>query len=315
MQDAAELPEIRAFIALADTGSFAAASRMLRRDATVLSRRLQSLEARLGVRLAERTTRRVTMTEAGRAYLARVRPLLLELESADREASSFVSGSPRGTLRVAFPRSFARSWLTPLMAEFLLENPLVRLEATYSDRAVDVIGEGFDLVVGVGDVRDSRLIVRKIGDPRRLVCAAPAYLAQRGVPLAPEDLPPHALLCLAGEAVVSRWNFRDGDGRIISISANFHVVSNDAELLAAAVVGGVGLYCTTDWHVGPELASGRLVEVLPAWSIMGVDTVYVMTSIESESTAKVRALELWLTEAIASQSWLSPTASGSIAAD
>jgi len=281
-------------VALADTGSFAAASRLLQRDATVLSRRLQSLEARLGVLLAERTTRRVSVTEVGHAYLALVRPLLLNLDAADRAASSYVGGEPRGRLKVALPGSYARPRLAPPFIEFLRDHPQIRLEAHYANRYVDLVGEGFDAALRLGEVTDSRLAARKIRDIARIVCASPAYLDRHPPPIQPEDIQQHDCLCVANRDEILQWDFRRPGGGLISVSANSRLMSNDDELLISAAVAGLGLLYTSDWYVGPELASGQLIPVLSGWMPPGPGTVYVVTPISSAMPLRTRAFSDWI---------------------
>ncbi len=157
MQQSPLLKEIRAFVALADGGSFAAAGQKLGRDPTVLSRRVQTLEARLGVRLAERTTRKIALTEAGTAYLARVRPLLHDLHAANKEAAAFGNGEPHGRLRVALLGSFARLWIATLITSFLQIHRRITLEASYSNQLVDLITGGFDLAVRLAELADPDL--------------------------------------------------------------------------------------------------------------------------------------------------------------
>lgn len=163
-----ELQDIRYFVTLASTGSIAEAASLLQRDPTSVSRRLQALEQRLGVMLAERTTRSFARTEAGRSYLARVRPLLHEFDTAALEAASYATGEPRGHLRVAMPGSFARLWLDKLIVGFMRAYPAITLTACYSNDLVDMIGEGFDVAVRLAELEDSRLIARKVATRRRL---------------------------------------------------------------------------------------------------------------------------------------------------
>ncbi len=294
MQDAADLPGILAFVALADSGSFAAASRLLQRDATVLSRRLQSLEARLGVQLAERTTRRVSVTEAGHAYLVRVRPLLLDLEAADRAAAAFDHTEPRGRLRVALPGSYARPRLAPPFIDFLREHPQIQLEAHYANRYLDLVGEGYDAALRLGEVTDSRLTSRKIHDIGRVVCASPGYLEEHPAPQQPEDVKQHACLCVANQDEPLRWDFRRPGGGQVAITANCRLGSNDDELLITAAVAGLGLLYTSDWYVGPELASGQLQPVLTGWMPAGPGAIYVVTPVASIVPAKTRAFSDWI---------------------
>ena len=198
MQQSSNLAELRAFAALAETKSFAAASKLLGRDPTVLSRNVQALERRLGVRLADRTTRTVTLTEAGMVYAARISTLLNELQSADREAAAFGQGEPQGHLKVALPGSFGRLWLASLITGFLRAHPRVTIEIHYSNSFVDLTAQGFDLAVRLAELSDSRLVARKVASRRRLLCASPDYLTTYGAPSRPEELAGHDGLCFTG---------------------------------------------------------------------------------------------------------------------
>lgn len=303
MHEFSEVAELRAFVALAESGSFAGASEVLSRHPTVLSRRLQALETRLGVRLAERTTRQLVLTEAGRAYLARIGPLLNDLDAANREAASFVSGEPRGRLKVALPGSFARLWLAPLIVSFLKQYPHITLEADYSNRFVDLIGERYDVAVRLGELQDSRLVARKVGDRRRLICAAPEYLAARPPLSTPEDIMEHVCLCYTGRNDPFRWDFRSLASQSIAVRVKSHIASDDADLLVAAAIGGLGLFYTTDWHVGPELASGRLEEVLTDWPVLDNGAIYVITPATGGTPNKTRAFSDWIAKGLAKRPW------------
>src|SRR5437763_1919250 len=161
--DGPHVAEIAAFAAVAELGSFTKAAISLGRDATILSRRVTALERRLGVRLLERTTRHVAMTEAGTAFLARARSIPDALAEAEGEASAFASGEPRGTLRLSLPSSFGRMWVAPYLPEFLARYPLVRIDVEFANRFVDLVAEGFDTAIRLGTLADSRLVSRKIG--------------------------------------------------------------------------------------------------------------------------------------------------------
>ncbi|MER9896506.1 LysR family transcriptional regulator [Mesorhizobium sp. M0119] len=176
----AALAEMAAFAAIAEARSFTKAAARIGRDATILSRRLASLEERLGVRLLHRTTRSVSLTEAGSEFLVRVRAILAAVDEAEAAASAHAGGGPRGVLRLALPGSFGRMWIAPLLPQFLAEFPDVRIEAEFSNRFVDLVAENFDVAVRLGALEDSRLVARKVATRRRLLCAAPSYLARRG---------------------------------------------------------------------------------------------------------------------------------------
>lgn len=294
MQQSADLEAIEAFITLADAGSFALAGRRLGRDPTIVSRRVQALEARLGVRLAERSTRRVTLTEAGRAYLDRVRPLLRELTSADRDIGAFAHGAPRGHLRLSLPTSFGRMWLSPMIADFLKAHPQVTIEAEFSNRFVDIIGEQFDLAVRLGVLPDSRLVARRLFPRRRLVCASPGYLASAAPLHHPGDIAHHACLRYTGKVNPAVWEFLDRDNRLLTVPIEGALASDEAEVLIDAAVAGLGLLYGTDWLVARQLASGELVRVLADWRIPDEGAIHIVTPSLAGLPSKTRAFSDWL---------------------
>lgn len=298
-----DLLEISAFVSLAESGSFAAAAKRLARDPTVVSRRVQALEARLGVRLAERSTRKVALTEAGEAYLERIRPLLDDLKAAAREATAFAEGEPRGRLRLALPSAFGRLWIAPLLPLFLRKHPLVSIEATFSNAYVDLLGENYDLAVRLGDLPDSRLVARKVADRRRLLCAAPAYLAEHGVPTAPQELANHACLRFTGKPNPHVWEFRDSDGREQAWPISGPLASDEPEALVQAGIAGLGIVYGTDWLVGRELADGRLVRVLADWALPDEGGVYVVTPSKAGLPSKTRAFATWVASQLGRSPW------------
>lgn len=303
MHEYSDTESIAAFVSVAEHGSFAAAGQALGRNPTVVSRRVLALEARLGVRLFTRSTRRVTLTEAGAAYFARVRPLLRELGAADREASAFASGSPRGRLRLAAPSTFGRMWLTPLLPEFLARYPDVTLDVSFCNRFVDLIGEGFDVAVRLGVLPDSRLVARKVAQRRRLICAAPGYLARYGEPAAPESLADHACFIFSGFTTPQDWQFRQADGNVRSVHVDGPIVSDDAEALVAAAVAGLGIVMATDWLVGRELADGRLVPLLSDWTVADEGAIYVVMPSAGGVPTKTRAFADFISEQLRPAPW------------
>ncbi|WP_414447428.1 LysR family transcriptional regulator [Burkholderia sp. 22PA0099] len=301
-----DLNELAAFVALADTGSFAAAGRQLGRDPTAVSRRLSAMEARLGVRLAERSTRKVALTEAGRTYLERIRPLLHDLQAAGREAIAFADGEARGHLRITLPGNFGRLWLTPLIVEFLRMHPRVTIEADTSNRFVDLIGERFDLAIRLGELPDSRLVARKVAERRRLICASPDFIARHPAIQTPHDLADYPCLCFTGRHDPYRWNFIKPGGGTLGVTVSGPLASDDAELLVEAAVGGLGILYTSDWYASRELASGRLVEILPDWALLDRGAVYVVTPAAAGTPSKTRAFSNWITEKLAAPPWVVP---------
>jgi DNA-binding transcriptional LysR family regulator len=301
--DSSDLGELAAFVALAETGTFIAAARRLGRDPTVISRRVQALERRLGVRLAQRSTRRVSLTEAGRAFLERVRPLLLELKAAEDQAAALASGEPQGRLRVALPSAFGRLWIAPRLPDFLARYPLVVLEAAFSNSYADLPGEGFDLAIRLGVLPDSRLIARKVADRRRLICAAPAYIARHGAPRQPADLASHACLRFTGKPNPHVWEFLDPSGGVQAVPVSGPFASDDSEALTQAGVAGAGLVYATDWLVGRELSDGHLVPVLEDWRMPEEGGIYVVTPSRSGLPSRTRAFADWIAGELARAPW------------
>ena len=295
--------ELSSFVAIAEALSFSRAGERLRRDATVLSRRLRALESRLGVRLIERTTRSVALTEAGRAYLDRAREILRSIDAADREAAIHATGEPRGHLRLALPDSFGRIWLTPMLTEFLAAHPRITVEAEFSNRFVDLVGERFDLAVRLGELNDSRLVARRVCARRRLLCASPDYLARHGAPRRPEDLTRHACLVFTGLSNRDRWDMADAKGTVRRVAVSGRLASDHAEVLVDAAVAGLGIMLATDWLVGPKIQAGSLVQVLPRWQVIDEGAIYIVTPSGAGSASKTRAFSDWIADRLVDPPW------------
>ncbi|MFT3691281.1 LysR substrate-binding domain-containing protein [Paenirhodobacter sp.] len=285
-EDPPSIEELRTFIAVADFGSFAEAARHMGRDTSVLSRRINALERRLGVRLLARTTRAVVLTEAGEQYHRRVQTILEELEAASRDVSD-IAVTPRGLLRVSMPLAFGRRWIAPLLPGFAADFPEIRVDVRFSDRHVDPVPEGFDLTLRVGQLADSACIARRIGTYRTMLVAAPAYLAARGVPERPEDLGEHACLCFTGHVTWPRWPLSKG-GRRVMVEPKGPIISDSAEILVDAAVAGAGIILAPDWHVIDHLRRGELVELLPGWSAANDGPINVILPPGRIVPAKVR---------------------------
>lgn len=258
-----QLDQIEAFAAIAEHGGFAAAARLLGKDPSVLSRRIDALERRLGVRLFARTTRKVGLTEVGVTYLQKVRIILAELAAADVEAAEGAA-RPRGLLRVTMPRTFARLWVVPWLPAFLREHPEIEIELELGDRFFDLISEGFDLAIRLGDLADSSLVVRHLASFETVLCASPAYLAGAGTPLTPNDLPNHRCLGLTVPNFWPDWRLRRGDERA-TVRVPGQLRSDDGSSMVLAALGGGGIMLASEWSCGRHLAEGRLVRVLSDW--------------------------------------------------
>lgn len=286
-KDRGGLEQVEAFVAVAELGGFAAAASRIGRDASAISRRVNMLESHLGVRLLARTTRNVALTEAGRTYLRRVQAVLDELASANSEASEG-AGIIRGALRVALPNTFGRVWIAPLLPKFIEAFPEVHLEIRFDDRYVDLVSEGFDIAIRVGVLQSSSLISRRIARRRTILCASPAYLKRNGTPRAPEDLVNHDCIGFSGHSFWPDWPLQKGLQRK-TVKPKGALVSDNAEANLLAAISGVGIVLSADWLAGSALKSGKLVEVLPGWTVGGEGGVYVVMPPGKLIPAKTRA--------------------------
>jgi DNA-binding transcriptional LysR family regulator len=283
----AHLEQIEAFAAVAEHGGFVAAARALGRDASVISRRIDALEKRLGVRLLSRTTRRVAVTEPGANYLRRVQAILSEMSAADLDAAEG-SAEPRGLLRMSMPAKFARLWVAPWLPDFLSKHPHVRIELHHGDRFVDLVSEGFDAAIRLGALQDSSLIVRRLAGFETILCASPAYIAAHGAPARPQDLQHHACLGLSVPQLWPDWRLRRGDEKV-TVRVSGPIVSDDSGTMTAAGVHGAGIMAASEWSIGEELASGQLVRVLPEWLYDWTSAVHIVMPPGRFVPAKMRA--------------------------
>ncbi|SKB88470.1 LysR family transcriptional regulator [Luteibacter sp. 22Crub2.1] len=299
--DALEADQLLTFLAVVDTGSFTAAARRLERDASVVSRRVAALEARLGIRLLERSTRRVSATEAGMQFRERVRQAMDLVRTAEDEARDFAD-APSGLLRVTLAPAFGRMWVAPRLTEFLALHPSVRIEASFSDRYVDMVAEGFDVAVRIGEMKDSRLISQRVAPAGRMICAAPSYLERRPPLTTPDDLTRHDCLGFTPMFTHPVWHLQRGrEERAVKVAGR--IESDDIHALVSAAVAGAGVLMAADWLVAHELADGRLVPVLDGWRAKGETGIYVIRASTRHAPAKTRAFVEWLAEVLAPAPW------------
>ncbi len=255
------LDELAIFVSILDSGSFAAAARKLHKSPPAVTRALAGLEERLGVRLVERTTRRLAPTEAGRALAERVRPLLATYDEAMQAAGE--DGGIRGLLRVTAPLVFGRRHVAPIVAGFLDTQPLVRIDFVLSDRWLDMVEEKLDVAVRIGALADSGLVARKVGEVRRVLVASPAYLAAHGTPRTPDELQTHELVTASTNALGNEWRFGGGRKREILIRVTPRLSVNEIDAMLVAVRAGRGIGRALSYQVADDLAAGSLVRVLP----------------------------------------------------
>jgi DNA-binding transcriptional LysR family regulator len=259
-----DLNELAVFGAVATRRSFTGGARILRAPKATVSRKVRALESRLGVQLLQRTTRKVTLTEAGEALLVRWRLIEEQLEDADA-AVGRLRGTPRGLLRVAAPPTLMAEWLAPLAAQFLARHPGVRIELLTRSEPVELVGRGADLAVTHGPQVDSSQVTRLVGELPTSVYAARTYLARHPAPQVPQELADHATLFLAPSPLVPReWRLRHGRREVVVPLAP-RLVANDLRPLLAGLRAGTGLLVAPHLSVAAALAAEEVVPVLPGW--------------------------------------------------
>ena len=253
----------RAFVTVVEAGGFAPAARRLGLATSSVTRQVDTLEARLGTTLVNRSTRRVTLTDAGQGYYAQVVRVLGDLEAADLAVAG-AGSAPRGVLRVSAPVAFGRLHLAPLLPAYLARYPEVTLDLIFSDAVVDLVAEDVDVAVRLGTPVSQTLIARRLAPHSRVICASPAYLDQRGVPAQPADLVDHDCLTLALAAGRSVWRFAGADGED-EVAVTGPMRANGSEPLVEAALAGLGLILMPTWLVGGHIRAGRLRPVLDGW--------------------------------------------------
>lgn len=256
-----KLKQIESFVAVATKGSLTAAANAEGVAPAVIGRRIDALEARLGVKLMVRTTRRITLTHEGSAFLEDCQRLLTDWASA--EASVSAGGvKASGYLRITSPAGFGRRHVAPLVPRFLALHPEVNISLNLSDRVVDIVNESFDCAVRVGDLPDSSLVSVRLADNRRLCVATPAYLKRAGTPQHPSELARHECLTLSSDASQTRgWAFTV-DGAVIHLRPSGRLDCTDGQVLHDWCLSGLGIAWRSTWEVEHEVASGQLVSVL-----------------------------------------------------
>lgn len=261
---------MRMFVEVARRGSFAAAARDRNVDPSSVSRAVALLEEELGVRLLQRTTRRIALTEAGEMYLAKVTTLIDEMDDARDEARS-VSAGPIGTLRLTVAVSFGYTKLIPLLPVFRERYPAVKLELLLTDAVLDLVTERVDLAIRLGRRFSPDFIATKLLETQYRVCASPAYLAHKKTPRVPQELQEHSCLLLALPEYRSRWLFRDQQGKVQEIPIHGDVTILSTLALRACALAGMGPVLLPNWLVDEDIAQGRLVDLFPDYRVAATD--------------------------------------------
>ena len=292
--------EMQTFASVVDTGSFVRAAESLNMSKAAVSRYVADLEERLGVRLLHRTTRKLSLTEEGRAFHSRCKVLLDELEEAETEITAS-SAHARGLVKINVPVSFGILHLAPLWSDFMAQNPKITLDVTLSDRVVDLVKEGYDLAVRIGNLHSSSLISRKLATTRMMLCASPGYLAKHGTPVHPSDLANHTVLVYSLLTMGEHWVLEGPEGKT-SVQVHPSMRTNSGDTCRAVAVRDQGIILQPSFLVQEDLRSGALVELLPEYrsAEFGIYAVYPSRQYVS---AKVRIMIDFLAKALGNASW------------
>jgi DNA-binding transcriptional LysR family regulator len=303
---AEQFDHMAVFARVVAAGSLSAAARELGLSPAVVSRRLAALETRLGVRLINRTTRSLHLTDEGAGYYEACTRILAQVEEADAAASAG-RGQPQGALKVAVPASFGHQFITPLVPQFAARYPEVQIALSLSDRTVNLIEEGFDLAIRIAELADSSLAARKLAPNRRVVCASPEYLRRHGTPRIPEDLVRHN--CLPAPDFTATWVYKDPDGKPGSVRVSGRYACDNWEVIREWALAGLGVALKSTWDVRRHLEDGSLVPLLPGYIFGSEVAIYAVYPHRRHLPAKTRAFIEFLAESFGPEpSWDRPAA-------
>ena len=289
--------DLSMFVAVVDSGGISAAAERLGVAKSAVSRRLADLEGRLGAQLLRRTTRRLTLTDSGRAFHERAKNILADLEEAEQSVSQ-AHGALRGRLKVALPLAYGIRHVGPLITEFMALHPAVEFDLDFNDRRIDLMQEGFDLAIRVARLPDSSLIARRLAPVPSALCASPDYLARRGTPARAADLAGHEALVYSNLANPDTWNFVGPEGQPGSVKVPVRLRANNGEFLTRAAIAGQGVILHPTFYLDEAIRGGELVPLLTdhAWPQVNAYAVYPPTR---HLSRRVRALVDFLAERLA----------------
>lgn len=285
------ISDLDIFARVARTGNMSAAGREMGLSPAVVSKRISLLEERLGARLFQRTTRHLTLTETGEGYFKRV----IDILSLVEEAQDFVSRrntKPRGILKVSAPTSFSRKHVAPYLSDFLNRYPEIELDIQVTDNMVDIIREGFDVAIRIGELEDSTLVAKKLAPETRVICASPKYLDEIGTPRTLEDLEMHNCLSAGAQEV---WRLEGPEG-LVQFRAKGSIRSNSAEFVREALLSAIGIGLRSTWDIGPELENGELKVILPEYRGSSNVAIYAVYPCREFMPSKVNVFIDFLSE-------------------
>jgi DNA-binding transcriptional LysR family regulator len=293
--------EMQAFVSVVEAGSFVKAAEALALSKAAVSRHVSELESRLGVRLLHRTTRRLSLTEAGAVFHARCKVMLADVDEAEAELTMH-AGEAMGQLKVNVPVTFGLLHLAPLWPAFLARHPKVTLDVTLSDRIVDLVDEGFDMAVRIARLPSSSLICRRVSSTRMVLCASPAYLREHGTPRHPAEIASHSVIAYSLLSMGERWEF-DGPEGPVAVKVVPRMRTNSGDTCRVAALAHQGIVLQPSFLVGDDLKSGALVEVLPQYRSTELG-IFVVYPTRQHVTPKVRVLLDFLAESFRGRDWL-----------
>lgn len=260
-----EFSAIPVFVAVVESGGFSAASRSLGVSKSAVSKRISQLESHLGVLLLHRTTRKLSLTEAGERYYEHAGQALIAARKAE-DAVTQLQGEPQGKLKISSPMSFGRLHVAPLIPKFMQRYPKLQIDLLMDDRNIDLVAEGFDLAIRSGEMQDSTLVARKLAPLRQVLCASPGYINRYGMPHTPSELSQRNCLLFSYSGDSNQWTLnKDDQSKVISVTGNYRV--NNSEALLEALREGVGIGRLPTFVAGPDLKAGNLLRVLESYQI------------------------------------------------
>ena len=287
---------MKMYVAVVDGGSFAAAADKLEMSRAMASKQIQKLEEHLGTRLLNRTTRRLSLTETGRAFYERSLQIIGDVEEAEQIAGQ-MTRRPQGVLRVTLPLSYGQHRLAAIIGDYTQAYPQVQLDISLSDRKIDLVEDGLDLAIRIGALPQSDLIARKIGGVHSVVCAAPAYIARHGAPRTPAELAGHACLGYTLSGGGTDWRMEGPDGPL-TVAISGPIRADNGDIIRLAALGGAGILFQPQFIVDDDLAAGRLVRLLPQWQSAELG-VYAVYPSRKHLSAKVRTFVDFVAAALA----------------
>jgi len=289
-----KLAGMEMFVRVVESGSFSAAAEISQVSATMVAKHIRAIEDRLGARLLHRTTRRQQLSDVGRLYYERCKHVLADVDLAEASASELQS-SPRGRLRLIAPVSFGSHSLVPVLGEYMDRHPDVSIELTLDNRRPNLLDEGFELGIHIGDIDEPGLVARPLQPYRRRLAAAPGYLARHGQLEHPEQLSAHECLGLSYWRRHDRWRLVGPDGETCDVAVQGRFTANQGNALRIAALNGIGIALQPEAVLADDLATGRLLPVLPGWSL-APSPMYLIYAQNLRPTAKLRsAIDFLLT--------------------